>query len=449
MRNDLLRRISLVPLMAVAVFAPLVVGSFPVFPAVFVFAALCAFCLFAFGSPAASGRSKKIALAILSTCLAVALCDLVARPAVAWMIGERPRELSVHTWEPMPLVYRYDSNVRYRGKIYGDLAAMSLDKTLRRYRDFEFTTDAYGFRNDPATATARAPDLILLGDSFGAGTGTSQDATWASLLARESGLAVYNLSIEGAGPWQEFVNLELEVGRVKPREGALVLWAIFAGNDLDDPYYPALNPAELPWQSRLQQLAFNFKKFRYRSPVRRVVTRASGGAWAARENVVIRDLSDGRKILFYAPFARAAARTHAEVLSQPNFELLTATFAAMKHLADERRLRVAVALVPGKEEVYRWALEGAPAPAGDADSPSGFSRALADLSAQQGFAFLDLKPRMTDEARRAYLESGALLWWEDDIHWNDLGHRVAARIVQDELLRALAASEKVSGAGGK
>lgn len=437
-RNSFKRVAVWLPLAACAVFAPVADGSFPIFPATAVLAALLAFCLYAFAGRSAPPRARKLAAAILSSCTAVACFDLAARPAVAWMIGERPRELSVRTWEPMPLVYRYEPDVRFDGKIFGDLAAMSLDKTVRRYRDFKLVTDHFGFRNDPALTQTGGPDLVLLGDSFGAGTGTTQDATWATLLARERGMNVYNLSIEGAGPWQEFINLETEVERVKPREGALLVWAIFAGNDLDDPYYPQLQLSELPWQGTLRQLIFDFKKFRRRSPLRRVLSHAAGAGWAARENVLTKDLGDGRKLLFYAPFARAVARTREEVTRHPNFNALAATVAAMRRLADTRRLKVAVVLVPAKEEVYSWALAGKP-PWSDAQSPSGFSLALAQLCAQQDMTFLDLKPRMTDAARRAYQDSGALLWWEDDIHWNELGHKVAAGIVSDELLRAPAA----------
>lgn len=434
MPTDLLKRAGAWLLISCAVCAPLAAGTLPLFPAAPVLAALLAFCLRAFAVRRAAPRTRRIAAAIMSTCAALACFDLAARPAVAWMIGERPRALSVHTWEPMPLVYRYDEGVRFEGEIFGDLAAMSLDKSARRYRHFRLATDQSGFRNDPAQTQNRTPDLLLLGDSFGAGTGTTQDATWATLLARERGMNVYNLSIEGAGPWQEFVNLELEVGRVKPREGALLVWAIFTGNDLDDVYYPQLRLSELPWQGRLRQLVFDFQKFRYRSPLRRVITRAGVGNWAARENVVARDLGGGRKLLFYAPFARAAARTREEVARHPNFGALAATVAAMRRLADEKHLRVAVVLVPAKEEVYSWALAGAP-PFSAAQVASGFSLALADLCRAQGFAFLDLKPRITEAARRAYQDSGALLWWEDDIHWNEAGHRVAAEIVADELMR--------------
>jgi hypothetical protein len=444
-RRDIVLRLAILcPFVGVVAFAPVVVGVFPVLPASLALALVSALALYAFGGFTSSARTQRIAVAALSMCAAIACFDLVARPVVARLVGGRPRALSVHTWEPMPLVFRYDAGVRYDGTTYGDLAVMSLDKSLRETRDYRFRTDAYGFRNE--AASAKPPDVILLGDSFGVGSGTTQEATWASLLAREHDLAIYNLSIEGAGPWQELINFELEIDRVRPREGAIVLWEFFSGNDLDDPYYAPLTVSELPWQGRVARLVYALKKFRYRSPLRRVLLHVSG-EWNARENVIVRDFPGGHKILFYAPHDANRRRTREDVLRHPNFAALSNVVAAMKRLADERHLRLAIVCLPSKEEVYSWSLDGAQ-PWSTGAETSGFADALGELSRARGIAFLDLKPRMVAESRRTFEESNELFWWWDDMHWNAAGHRIAASIVYDELLRPLLADEKVSGAGG-
>ena len=92
-------------------------------------------------------------------------------------------------------------------------------------------------------AEARPLDVIVLGDSFGVAAATSQEETLSSLLARDYGLSVYNLSISRSNPQQEYANLMLEGKRLKARKGTCVLWLLFPGNDLDEPYYPELeNP---------------------------------------------------------------------------------------------------------------------------------------------------------------------------------------------------------------
>lgn len=105
----------------------------------------------------------------------------------------------------------------------------------------------------------------------------------------------------------------------------------------------------------------------------------------------------------------------------------------MERLAVERRLKVSVVLVPSKEEVYSWVLDGGAAWSSGAEA-SGFSEVLRGLCARHGFRFLDLKPALAEESRREYERSGALLWWGDDTHRNAEGQRAAARAVYQDLL---------------
>ena len=69
-----------------------------------------------------------------------------------------------------------------------------------------------------------------------------------------------------------------------------------------------------------------------------------------------------------------------------------------------------------------------------ASRESGFAATLRCLSAAKGFRFLDLGPAMVQASRRSYEESGALLWWRDDTHWNGNGQRVAAAAIRERLL---------------
>lgn len=95
--------------------------------------------------------------------------------------------------------------------------------------------------------------------------------------------------------------------------------------------------------------------FRARSPIRRL---PSGND---SRSIIERKFIDGRRMLFNEYYAQRRWRTAKEVMRHPNFEHLKTTFSAMQRLAGERRLHVCVALVPSKEEVYSWVLDGAPA----------------------------------------------------------------------------------------
>lgn len=119
-------------------------------------------------------------------------------------------------------------------------------------------------------------------------------------------------------------------------------------------------------------------------------------------------------------------------MQHPNFEALKTTMTAMQKLSDQRHLHVSVAVVPSKEEVYAWVLDGAPAWS-TGPEPSGFSKVLGRLCEERDFQFIDLKPTLLDEARREFEKSGGLIWWADDTHWNGQGQRAAARVIYQNL----------------
>lgn len=417
-------------LLGVVSLSPFAVGVFDARPYAALGVMLLVFAAYATG-PKGGRRSKQVSLVLLSVCLAVTLFDLAARPLLLYLSGVRPAERYIHRWEELPLLQRYTPAVNFVGATYGDLAAVSGRADWREWRRIRFVTDEYGFRNESPSpgSEARPLDLIILGDSFGVAAGTSQEELLSSLLSRGFGLSVYNLSISREGPQQEYANLLLEGKRLHTREGATcVLWLIFGGNDLDDAYDPELENPRPARAGFLAGLADEIRDFRVRSPVRRLLTRGDARL------VIEKQFIDGRRMLFIETYAQRRGRTAEDVVRHPNFLNLRRTLGAMERLAGERRLTVAVALVPSKEEVYSWVLDGAP-PWSTSGAPSGLSTVLRGLCEQHGFRFLDLKPALVEASRREYEQSRALLWWGDDTHWNGAGQRAAAAAIHETLLR--------------
>jgi len=342
--------------MGAVCFSPVAVGALPGVLYAPAAGALLVFAAYAFG-PARPPHARHAALFLLSICFAVTLFDFAARPLLFYLFEVRPTQRYIYPWPPLPRLKRYTAGVTFEGVMYGDLAAVSGRRDWREERRIRFVTDAYGFRNEPSPEgeEARPLDVIVLGDSFGVAGGTSQEDTLAGLLGRDYGLSVYNLSVSGENPLQQYANLRLEGPRLKTREGTCVLWLIFTGNDLDDPYYPELAKPRPEPPGLRARLVTGFNDFRSRTPVRRLLF--PGGA----QQIVERTFVDGRRVLFSAPYAERRGRTAEEMNRHPNFESLKATLDAMGRLAGESRLTVAVALVPSKEEVYSWVvLDGAP-----------------------------------------------------------------------------------------
>src|SRR5215204_3524974 len=108
MRMSLLGRVSVSAAIIVVASGPLLAGSLPVLHGAPACAAISAFCLYAFGRADSPLGARKIALSALSFCLVLACLDLAARPVVALMVGEEPREISPREWPPMPLTLRFE-----------------------------------------------------------------------------------------------------------------------------------------------------------------------------------------------------------------------------------------------------------------------------------------------------------------------------------------------------
>src|SRR6187549_2051008 len=94
---------------------------------------------------------------------------------------------SFRAWEAMianaPADAPFEPLARYDARSFGDLANMGNLRRMRIYRRETFTTDAYGFRNPPGLAESGTTSVLLIGDSFSAGSGVHDKLTLAGQLA--------------------------------------------------------------------------------------------------------------------------------------------------------------------------------------------------------------------------------------------------------------------------
>jgi len=385
----------------------------------------CVFCGIALLKPK-PGLARTAAM-VASCWMSLIAMDLFLRPTITpKLLG--PPELFMYYWPPMPSLWRYGTNVTFRNIVSGDLAGIS-HLPYQEKRPFDFETDAFGFRNYPWQVDPKQSqgyDLILPGDSVGAGADTTQEKTWGTLFSRKYGLRTYNLSMPGSSPWHELMNLKVACRRLHCGPQTTVLWAIFAGNDLDDDYGEELDPTLV--DSPFQRLRTAAKTYRDMSPIRNLVLRIRLLIHdPMAPQVIVRDLPGGKKMLFRRVYINATQRTYEEVRQHPHYAKLVAVLHEMKRYADSEQFKVYVVFVPAKEEVYRWVLDGSPAPV-DNTGQSGFARAVEERCQVEGLLFLDLKPLFVAQAGKEFTESGRLLWWADDTHWNENGHEFAASV---------------------
>jgi hypothetical protein len=371
----------------------------------------------------------RLALAVAAAVFGVVLTDIVLRAMLNGPVYQM-------AWPVIPELSRFTPNSTADERHIGDLGAMTADRADDEPRQVKTNIDAFGFRNDPG-ADQQPVDLIVLGDSFGFGVGTTQDRTFASLLRDRYGRGMYNLSLPYTGPWAEYVNLTLEGPRLKIREGAVVLWALFSGNDLDD-RYGELDVDAIPRSGAVARAWTAATRVKNRSPLYQMLRSARYAALGASppgaDIEVPRQFLNGKTLLFVQPYADARKRTYAEVIGHRNFAALRQTVAAGRRLAEKMGVTLKMVFIPTKEEVYGWALDQSE-PWSTPPSPTPFGTAVSEIAASAGVDFLDLTPSMVTESRTVYEHSGRLLWWYDDTHWNEEGHALAAFVINRDLLR--------------
>ncbi len=372
----------------------------------------------------------NISLIIISTVVSVAAIDLAARMFYDRHILVRPTPIFKNTWTVNERLARYDENVSFSGKIIGDLAAMNYENHGVE-RNVTFITDDNGFRNSPE-ALQRNNNVILAGDSFGAGGGASQEDMLCSLLNKDINYKCYNISIGGFGPWQEFMTLKYEYKNIPKTDNAIILWLLFTGNDLDDDYDPNFEDSQNGLIYRCLIKTFTYFN---RSPVRRIFLHfIRGNRHKSNSNVVARNHA-GKTILFYKPYMVNTNRTLNQVRKHRNYNRFINTLNKMTEFCKKNKLTIAVVLVPAKEEIYKWLIEGKEAWSTHY-KPSALSEAIRQVMNHKDFYFLDLKPVFLKKSRELYQEQKKYLYWNDDTHWNDYGQK-AAFVAVSNILRKI------------
>lgn len=380
-------------------------------------------------APSVAAMTVNLLVSVLAACLSVSAVDLALRPLIGQRLHYTPTNIFARKLPTLPIVGRWDPDVDKEVEAYGDLAAIAQDPALRETRKIRFETDAGGFRNHER----RGPvDVLVLGDSFSAGVGTTQERVFASLL-EQRGRRVYNLSYPG-GPYDQFVNFAIEWSRLTVTPDAWLIWTLYTGNDLDDGYGATWDPGQFPSRSGLAPWAVRFRTFRNRSPLNQIMQGLQARWGGDREGVLIRRLPDGRPMLFVKTHEQWGTRPRPEVEGHPNFAKLEKTLAAMRSLAEARHLRLVLLIFPTKGEVYRWVLEGRP-PKPEDSEPSGFAQGVLEACRRIGLTCLDSKPWLVAAARREYDRNGRLLWWRDDTHLGEAGHEAVADLILTDVLR--------------
>jgi hypothetical protein len=236
----------------------------------------------------------NVLLVLSSICLTLSGVDLAVRPFIHEQLHYTPLNAYSRKLPELSMLGRWDPNLDVVSEIYGDMAAISGQPSFREWRSISFQTDDAGFRNRSRSGQI---DLLTLGDSFGAGAGTTQDKTFSRVLERNYGFRTYNLSYPG-GPYNEFVNFAIESPKVTFSPRAIVVWTWYIGNDLADPAGEMFDVGQLPWNNKLEASLVKYRTFTNRSPMNQWWQAIHSRRTNPGGEVMALALPNGQQILF-------------------------------------------------------------------------------------------------------------------------------------------------------
>ena len=318
----------------------------------------------------------------------------------------------------------FEPNRSYaKPRTYGDLARSWRYRGLRRLSPEAFSTDAWGFRN---TADQPGPvRWLLVGDSFGVGSGVRDESTLASQIAALSGERVYNASADHP---LSLPDIQFTASRLGMR-GGTVVYEFMERQDMPAPDDPpgrqfgdgpprAADDPRQRWrtftaQARVSRLAILADRA-WDAMATSMESTGEGASSGLDLRVASRVLLNGQSMLFLGA-DDDAARDSGRRFSPDYLVWLDSELA-------RSNLRLLVLLVPTKSSVYGPLTREGAAPA---SKRTPFSR-LAEALRSRGVSVVDSTEAL--KARAAVdLSRNQYVYFIDDTHWNERGIEIAAR----------------------
>ena len=290
-----------------------------------------------------------------------------------------------------------------------------------RFRRPEFDvvieTGPDGFRRpalDPMELDPGAPRVAFLGDSFTWGWGVEQGEVFTDHLRLLAGgsLDVRNCGVNAFGTGQQLLLLE-RLSDTTQIDQAVV---VFFGNDLKDNTDP--KGGKRPW-FRLE----GDDLVRENQPVRRGVAGAWRELWRRSPALSMlrfqaNEVAAALEAAVEEPEAEPA-RTE-QTVREERWRVQIAILTELRAFCAQRGIRLRVLGVPGRAEVE-------PSEGDDRASQTSPVARLGEVSERLGIEYLDL----TAPLRARAGEAEGALYYPQDGHWTEDGHRAVAEVLHE------------------
>ncbi len=303
---------------------------------------------------------------------------------------------------------------------YGDMVVFDerTKDAIAESRQVRYHTDSYGFRNDTDYVNEK---VLLVGDSFIAGSGSSQENLLSRQLKQDYGIPAYNLAFPGA--LHSYVRYVQGFFKTHPSKAQVLLF-LFEGND-----FPILRPqkAAQAKKSASPSSSSSFKIVRkeLQQSLKELLVYRYAYSWyhllkkkfrpeAYPQITVIKLRSPDELYMGFLNSYMAVTRRH-------SYDGGEEFLPKLARIQDQL---TGIFFIPTKFRVYYDLL--------DLESHPRLPHAQWDYVQKQasrlGVRCVDLTGPLKEESQRL-LPEGQLTFWKDDSHWNRFGMAVAARTI--------------------
>ncbi len=290
---------------------------------------------------------------------------------------------------------------------FGDLVAMDQNtrSAIAEPRRVRYHTDSAGYRND---ADYAGEQVLLVGDSFIAGSGNSQEDLLSDQLKRDYGIRAYNLAFPGK--LHSYVRYVQGFFQTHP-SGPQVLMFFFEGNKFPLPKSGGASLAKpIPsepsaFEITRKEMQQSFKEllvYRYAFSFYHLINKRLWPDAYSRVTVLKLEGPGNLSMGFLNEYVAVTKRASYDAGEE--FPLMLDRIKG--HLGG-------IFFIPTKFRVYYNLLEGSPGP----PLPNAQWEYLQAVAHRLGVRCVNLTGPLQEESGRL-LPEGKLTFWKDDSHWN-------------------------------
>ena len=328
----------------------------------------------------------------------------------------------------------YDKNITDEMFVpYGDLYALSNKKIkdiekIIDARKVKFKTDSLGYRNNVAIKDA---DILLAGNSFIIGTGTTQSKTPTSQLQNLTNLKVANIAYSGSVNFQEKKLIRYLKNKKNDQK---IFFFYFEGSDFK--IIEKNNTKKLNYIQKIQSsLNIDFEKIKdnyldFIYPAKYSFFRILRKNVKIRiANIKLKNFNPKINTNIDSIIIKKIGSKHVAFYKKYN-EIFTSKHIDTYIFKDETVIKNidAIIFIPSKYRVYSSFFNS------DKNKKNLPLEILQKKYKKIGIPVFDLTKIFISESQK-YINNNKFIYWRDDTHWNESGIYIGMKYISEKIIK--------------